>query len=158
MTVSIIFFSLFIVTYADRMLLHDWEKMPEPKLLWFNTFVLFLSSVLFHLAKNKSDILDFKKVKFLLLIIAFLAVVFIIGQVIAWRQLIAQGYFFNSNIANSYFYLFTTLHVLHLVGGLFFLKKATQKVYNENIRAPSIQSSVKPVSYTHLTLPTICSV
>ncbi len=94
-------------------------------------------------AKNKSDILDFKKVKFLLLIIAFLAVVFIIGQVIAWRQLIAQGYFFNSNIANSYFYLFTTLHVLHLVGGLFFLKKATQKVYNENIRAPSIQSSVK---------------
>ena len=27
--------------------------------------------------------------------------------------------------------------------GLFFLKKATQKVYNENIRAPSIQSSVK---------------
>ena len=133
MTVSIIFFSLFIVTYADRMLLHDWEKMPEPKLLWFNTFVLFLSSVLFHLAKNKSDILDFKKVKFLLLIIAFLAVVFIIGQVIAWRQLIAQGYF----------YLFTTLHALHLVGGLFFLKKATQKVYNENIRAPSIQSSVK---------------
>jgi cytochrome c oxidase subunit 3 len=143
MTVSIIFFSLFIVTYADRMLLHDWEKMPEPKLLWFNTFVLFLSSVLFHLAKNKSDILDFKKVKFLLLIIAFLALVFIIGQLIAWRQLIAQGYFFNSNIANSYFYLFTTLHVLHLVGGLFFLKKATQKVYNENIRAPSIQSSVK---------------
>ena len=123
MTVSIIFFSLFIVTYADRMLLHDWEKMPEPKLLWFNTFVLFLSSVLFHLAKNKSDILDFKKVKFLLLIIAFLAVVFIIGQVIAWRQLIAQGYFFNSNIANSYFYLFTTLHVLHLVGGLFFLNE-----------------------------------
>lgn len=55
-TVSIIFFSLFIVTYADRMLLHDWQKMPEPKLLWFNTFVLFLSSILFHLTKNKSDL------------------------------------------------------------------------------------------------------
>ena len=52
MTVSIIFFSLFIVTYADRMLLHDWQKMPEPKLLWFNTFVLFLSSVLFHLQRT----------------------------------------------------------------------------------------------------------
>ena len=143
MTVSIIFFSLFIVTYADRMLLHDWQKMPEPKLLWFNTFVLFLSSILFHRAKNRSDLQEFKEVKNLLLIIGFFAIIFFIGQSIAWKQLMEQGYFFNSNIANSYFYLFTTLHVLHLFGGLFFLKKVTQKLFNKNSRTLAIQSSVK---------------
>ena len=142
-TVSIIFFSLFIVTYADRMLLHDWQEMPEPKLLWFNTFVLFLSSVLFHLTKNKSDLQDFKIVKNLLLIIGFLSIVFFIGQLIAWQQLVEQGYFFTSNIANSYFYLFTSLHVLHLFGGLFFLKKVTQRLYANSAGVLSIQSGIK---------------
>ena len=142
-TVSIIFFSLFIVTYADRMLLHDWQKMPEPKLLWFNTFVLFISSVLFHWAKNKSDNQKFKEVKNLLLLIGFLAIIFFIGQLIAWKQLVEQGYFFNSNIANSYFYLFTTLHVLHLFGGLFFLKRITQKIFDRNSKLLAMQSGVK---------------
>jgi len=142
-TVSIIFFSLFIVTYADRMLLHDWQKMPEPKLLWFNTFVLFISSVLFHWAKNKSDNQKFKEVKNLLLLIGFLAIIFFIGQLIAWKQLVEQGYFFNSNIANSYFYLFTTLHVLHLFGGLFFLKRITQKIFDRNSKLLTMQSGVK---------------
>ena len=142
-TVSIIFFSLFIVTYADRMLLHDWQKMPEPKLLWFNTFVLFISSVLFHWAKNKSDNQKFKEVKNLLLLIGFLAIIFFIGQLIAWKQLVEQGYFFNSNIANSYFYLFTTLHVLHLFGGLFFLKRITQNIFDRNSKLLTMQSGVK---------------
>ena len=142
-TVSIIFFSLFIVTYADRMLLHDWQKMPEPKLLWFNTFVLFISSVLFHWAKNKSDNQKFKEVKNLLLLIGFFAIIFFIGQLVAWKQLVEQGYFFNSNIANSYFYLFTTLHVLHLFGGLFFLKRITQKIFDRNSKLLTMQSGVK---------------
>ena len=141
--VSIIFFSLFIVTYADRMLLHDWQKMPEPKLLWFNTFVLFLSSILFHQAKNKSDNQKFKDVEKLLLLISGLSIIFFFGQLIAWRQLVEQGYFFNSNIANSYFYLFTTLHVLHLLGGGFFLKKVTQKIFKNNSNPLDMQSSVK---------------
>jgi cytochrome c oxidase subunit 3 len=141
--VSIIFFSLFIVTYADRMLLHDWQKMPEPKLLWFNTFVLFISSVLFHWAKNKSDNQKFKEVKNLLLLIGFFAIIFFIGQLVAWKQLVEQGYFFNSNIANSYFYLFTTLHVLHLFGGLFFLKRITQKIFDRNSKLLTMQSGVK---------------
>jgi cytochrome c oxidase subunit 3 len=142
-TVSIIFFSLFIVTYADRMLLHDWQKMPEPKLLWFNTFVLFISSVLFHWAKNKSDNQKFKEVKNLLLLIGFFAIIFFIGQLVAWKQLVEQGYFFNSNIANSYFYLFTTLHVLHLFGGLFFLKRITQNIFDRNSKLLTMQSGVK---------------
>ena len=39
MIVSTIFFCLFIVTYADRMVYSDWKNMPEPKLLWFNTII-----------------------------------------------------------------------------------------------------------------------
>ena len=42
MFVSTIFFCLFIVTYSDRMVYPDWQRMPEPWLLWINTIILFL--------------------------------------------------------------------------------------------------------------------
>ena len=40
MVVSTIFFCLFIVTYSDRLVYADWKSMPEPFLLWLNTFIL----------------------------------------------------------------------------------------------------------------------
>ena len=36
MVVSTVIFSLFIVAYSDRMLVHDWRSMPEPLFLWLN--------------------------------------------------------------------------------------------------------------------------
>ena len=34
MVVSTIIFSLFVVSYSDRMLVHDWKSLSEPWLLW----------------------------------------------------------------------------------------------------------------------------
>ena len=48
MIVSSIFFCLFIVTYSDRLVYPDWQKMPEPFLLWFNTLILVISSFVFR--------------------------------------------------------------------------------------------------------------
>jgi cytochrome c oxidase subunit III len=38
-------FALFISAYFMRMQVADWAQMPAPKVLWFNTGVLILSSV-----------------------------------------------------------------------------------------------------------------
>ena len=48
MVVSTIIFSLFVVSYSDRMLVHDWTNLYEPWLLWINTIILILTSVIFH--------------------------------------------------------------------------------------------------------------
>ena len=37
------------------------------------------------------------------------------------------GFYATTNVANAFFYLFTTLHALHLVGGIYFWGKTTQK-------------------------------
>lgn len=46
------------------------------------------------------------------------ALAFLIGQLIAWRQLTDDGYLLDSNPANSFFYLITAMHGLHILGGL----------------------------------------
>ena len=42
--------------------------------------------------------------------------------------MIDLGYFVSTNPANAYFYLFTTLHGLHLLGGLIYLNMTIKKV------------------------------
>ena len=61
MIVSTIFFCLFIVTYADRMIYPDWQQMPEPLLLWFNTFVLLISSAVLSMCKLLLKKINLKK-------------------------------------------------------------------------------------------------
>jgi cytochrome c oxidase subunit III len=43
---------------------------------------------------------------------------FLGGQLAAWRELAASGYFLTDNPANSFFYVLTGLHGLHILGGL----------------------------------------
>ena len=129
MFVSTIFFCLFIVTYSDRMVYPDWQRMPEPWLLWFNTAVLFFSSMVFINAQIASKNNQFQIVKKRLLLIGFLAFAFLIGQLLVWQQLIANGVYVSTNPSNAYFYVFTALHGLHLLGGLVYLYLTIKKVW-----------------------------
>ena len=132
MIVSTIFFCLFIVTYSDRMIYSDWQPMPQPWLLWLNTLILFLSSFVFISVQISSRNNQFEKVKNKLLLIGILALAFLLGQLLVWKQLIDLGYYVSSNPANAYFYVFTTLHGLHLLGGLVYWNIAIRKVWIPN--------------------------
>ena len=129
MVVSSIFFSLFIVTYSDRLVYSDWQKMPEPFLLWFNTLILFISSAFFISTQIAAKNNQFEKVKQKLLIIGYLALAFLLGQLLVWIQLINLGYYVSTNPANAYFYVFTALHGLHLIGGLVYWIMTIRKVW-----------------------------
>ena len=47
-----------------------------------------------------------------------LAAVFVIGQLVAWQMLSAAGETVTVNPSNSFLYLLTGLHGLHVLGGL----------------------------------------
>src|SRR6202022_4401830 len=52
-------FALFISAYSMRMNMVDWRALPMPRLLWFNTAVLVLSSVALqaaYMAARRNDI------------------------------------------------------------------------------------------------------
>jgi cytochrome c oxidase subunit 3 len=122
-------FALFISAYSMRMNMVDWRALPLPRLLWFNTGVLVLSSVALqwaHMAARRNDI---DGVIVGLCAGGASAVIFLVGQLLAWRQLNVAGYFLASNPANSFFYLITAVHGLHLMGGLVALGRTTAKVW-----------------------------
>jgi len=135
-------FTLIISAYSMRMNMADWRALPVPKLLWFNTGVLVLSSLALqwaHLAARRNDL---EGVIVGMLAGGVSALVFLVGQLLAWQQLRVAGYFVASNPANSFFYLITAVHGLHLMGGLVALGRTTSKVWR-GAKAAEVQLSVE---------------
>ncbi len=135
-------FSLFISAYFQRMEYGDWSPLPEPGILWFNTVLLIFGSIFFQLARNAANKNEAKSVKSNLLIGGLFTFAFIAGQLWAWQGLHEAGYFLTSNVANTFFYVLTAIHALHILGGLWVWSKTTFKLQN-NIEVHKVRMSVE---------------
>lgn len=129
LAVVVTLFVLLISAYFTRMELADWAQMPAPKLLWFNTGLLILSSVALQYAQVAARRGRIEDVRDGLIAGGLFAFTFLVGQLFVWQQLNAAGYFLAANPANAFFYLLTGLHGLHLLGGLVALGRTADKVW-----------------------------
>jgi len=111
-------FGLLTAAYFIRMAYADWQALPVPALLWLNTAILILSSIALQWARVAAGREHADGVRRGLLAGGALAFAFLVGQLLVWRQLGSLGYFVDSNPSNSFFYLITGLHGVHLLGGL----------------------------------------
>ena len=134
-------FALFISAYVMRMQVADWRPVPKPNLLWINTGVLMLSSAALQWTRAAADRRDGRRVRTGLLAAAGAALAFLAGQLFAWQQLTAAGYFLTSNPASSFFYLITALHGVHLIGGVVALGRVTVRAWR-GVDAGQLQLSL----------------
>lgn len=123
-------FALFTSAYFMRMALSDWQALPLPRVLWFNTGVLVLSSIALQCASVAARRGEIDAVRLGLVTAGLTALAFLGGQLVAWRELTADGYLLTANPANSFFYLITGMHGLHILGGLVGLGRTTAGAWN----------------------------
>ncbi len=135
-------FALFLSAYLMRMRLADWNPLAEPKLLWLNTGLLVLASIAFQLTRGAAKRGQLLTVKSGLVAGGVCTILFLLGQLIAWQQLNAGGYFMTSNPANAFFYVLTALHGLHLLGGMWVWGRTTTRVLT-GADAQSVRLSVE---------------
>ena len=123
-------FGLFTVAYNMRIEFStDWVAIPKPKLLWLNTALLILASIAFERAKIAAHNKHVRDIKVALVAGGMLTFGFLIGQLLAWQQLLDEGYVLSGNPANAFFYMLTGLHGLHLIGGLWVWSRTTLRVW-----------------------------
>ena len=114
-------FLLFFTAYNMRMNPShggDWHSVAEPGLLWLNTGLLIISSVAMQWAKSLAKQDNRQKLFLALVCGGLLTVAFLIGQLVAWKQMQASGQYSLVNPASAFFYLLTAVHGFHLIGGL----------------------------------------
>jgi cytochrome c oxidase subunit 3 len=97
---------------------NDWFQAPLPKILWANTGILLVSSLTVERARRRLARGDGSGFRALWMLTMGLGALFLVGQVWAWRQLVAAGVYVASNPASSFYYTLTGAHGVHLLGGI----------------------------------------
>src|SRR5260370_36044560 len=142
LAVVAVLFTLLVIAYASRMADEDWRPAAQVRLLWANTLVLILSSVALQWAQHSVRRGEMDAMRVCLLVAGAFTVVFLFGQVLAWRQLGAMVHFEVTNPAIAFFYLITGLHGLHLLGGLVAWGRTVARVWGD-FDVPKMRQSVE---------------
>lgn len=123
--ITVIFF-LFTITFLQRTQSFDfqalsgepWLPFTNANVLWQNSSYLLLASISIILAKKFAKQQSLSAIIISLTATAFFTLLFVSGQVQVWQQLNQSGFYIYTNPANSYYFLLTGVHALHIIGGI----------------------------------------
>jgi cytochrome c oxidase subunit 3 len=103
-----------------------------PDAFRYSTMVIILSSVTMFMTSRSAKQSRFGNMRLFLLLTMVLGVLFLGIQIYGWSKLVQMGaYFVNPNASLSFIYVFTGIHLLHIVAGLLLLAN-TLWVSNRN--------------------------
>ncbi|MDS7594223.1 cytochrome c oxidase subunit 3 [Agrobacterium tumefaciens] len=146
-------FILFVSAYFMRMTSSDWWSTPVPPILWLNTGILIFASVTLQLARTEVRRNREHAVRHDLSAGFILTVLFLVGQVAAWRELASAGYVFSANPSYSFFYLLTGLHGLHILGGLIVLGRTAVQAFSTDMPRDRLRLNIDLCAvYSHFML------
>jgi cytochrome c oxidase subunit III len=117
----LMFFMALVSAYIVRKGMHNsgWVPLPVfPRILWLNTLILVASSFTIARSRKLFRAEDQAGFQHWWGVTTILGIFFLVGQVIAWRQMVDAGVFLATNPSSSFFYVFTAAHGLHILGGI----------------------------------------
>jgi cytochrome c oxidase subunit III len=125
---------------------NDWRHFPFPTILYFNTLALVVSSITLQIARRRFALIEQSASNSGpalrgLYGTLVLGCAFIIGQYAAWQQLRSEGLYLSSAPSSSFFYVFTVLHALHVIGGLCGLLYVINKLHRDVLRRNTLDAA-----------------
>jgi cytochrome c oxidase subunit III len=135
--VAVAAISMFFAAFTSSMIVRqgvtpDWLHFQLPRVMYVSTLVLLASSLTLELARRRfaavsgqadagptgADKTLASKGMYWMYVTGALGLLFVLGQLLAWRSLRAQGFYLATNPSSSFFYVFTATHAIHLLGGI----------------------------------------
>ena len=117
-SIAMLFTSLSSAYIVRSGVTYDWYPIAVPRVMFGRTALIILSSISIEIARRKlKQGLSASYSKYLILT-GLLGTGFLVSQLIAWRELAAQGIYISSHPHSSFFYVLTGTHGVHIAGGL----------------------------------------
>lgn len=111
-------FAAFTTALLMRRTGTDWTPIALPAIVWPNTVLLLGSSIAVELARAGVRRGSGDRAALWLAIASALGVLFLAGQIAAWRMLAARGVLLPTGAHAAFFYMLSGIHAAHVLGGL----------------------------------------
>lgn len=114
-------------------------KIILPNAFIFSTIVILISSGTMYMAFRSAKRLQFDKQKLYLWLTLFLGIGFFFLQFYAWTVLVKMGvYLINPNASQSFIYIFTGVHLIHILAGLILIINSLVGSYRNSPQVKNI--------------------
>jgi cytochrome c oxidase subunit 3 len=116
--VTVTFSALAVVFVLRSRVPMNWRHIILPPILWLDTAVLIGSSITYEVGHRRLIGDDQRGFFRWMMLTTALGLLFLLGQLLAWWQILAAGQLVASNPHSSFFFLFSGMHGIHIIVGL----------------------------------------
>lgn len=127
----------------------SWGHIALPPVLYFDTLVLLISSVTLEFARGSltryargMESRMAVPMRWLAITLS-LGLLFVAGQYMAWLRLKSEGLYLATNTNSSFFYVFTGVHAVHVLGGLVGLVYVMSKLHRSVLRRSTFAAAAQ---------------
>lgn len=116
--VTVTFTALCLVFVIRSRVAFNWRQIYLPPILWLDTLLLVASSVTYEIGHRRLKLHDQHAFFRWTEASAALGVLFLVGQLVAWWQILATGQLVRNNPHSAFFFLLSGMHGAHILVGL----------------------------------------
>jgi cytochrome c oxidase subunit III len=150
---SVLVFTVLLAVYALRKSAGVyWTDVPLPSLFWVSTATIVLSSFTLHLSHRAFKTDHFTSFRANLVATLLLGILFVILQLLGWKQLIDAGISTVKNPSVGFVYVLSGLHVVHILIGIGALGWLFFKAFQNHSYVDSFVFSVNPPNQLRMRL------
>jgi cytochrome c oxidase subunit 3 len=147
-TVIMIFAALtsaYIVRQSDG----NWVIFDLPNLFLITTGIILVSSATMHWTYLSVKKDNFESAKLAIVITTILGIAFLVGQYMAWGQMVKNSIYLVGNPSGSFVYVISGLHGLHIIGGIVFLLIVMVSIFRAKIHSKNLLRIEMCATYWH---------
>ncbi|MCU0442312.1 MAG: cytochrome c oxidase subunit 3 [Bacteroidia bacterium] len=146
---SIMLFAAFTSAYIVRRGEGNWLIFELPSLFMYSTAIIAASSIAMQWAFMAAKKDNLTSLKTGLGITLALGIAFAISQWFAWKQLVANNIHLVGNPSESFVYIISGVHLLHMLGGLVFLLIVLVKTFQYKVHKKNLLTINLCTTYWH---------
>ena len=137
--------SAYIVRQADG----NWLVFDLPNSFWITSAIILISSGTMHWAYLAAKKDDLEGTKLAISITTVLGIAFLVGQFIAWGDMVTRNVYFVGNPSGSFVYVLSGLHGLHIIGGVVFLVVVLLAAFRYRVHSRNLAQIEMCATYWH---------
>ena len=138
--------SAYIVKRGDT----GWAEVILPSMFYYSTGIMLISSIPMILAVRAARRDNLERVKIMVSITTILGVAFLVGQIMAFDQMVGLKEFFTGgNVSHSFIYVLAGAHGLHVVSGVIVLLILLGSVFRYKVHSKNMASIEMCSMYWH---------